>query len=379
MKTVRSSVDLGFDSSKGQLFSFGMKVWTDTTTALGQTKFTITNLCDQNTEIVLTPFYVLLQKKTYTCRVKLNAPTLTLVTGNDLEPVNIVEIECFAIMGCLTDRVDPQGLQGPAGRGLLLDDNGNPDFLGKRLKEAGEPHDDDNAVTKSFLEDQFMPAPMTRRVFSKRVSIQGERIEGLPDPVSEYDAAAMMKADELRAFVATEDQTLTQKIEGEKFKSINTKNMFDLKSLDFSGAENFNVFVFGVERDYTQKYHSSKTHVVCSLSVALVNIGLLKRGKYGVRIEGIIDPKDDESTFDLDVPGVSTALIETRTKYKEKIGLHAIAIDLEIELRVDTANLNSSLNTTHVTEKKLLCLSLEEEVKEMLIHRLLTTSTIMRR
>ena len=46
---------------------------------------------------------------------------------------------------------------------------------------------------------------------------------------------------------------------------------------------------------------------------------------------------------------------------------------------MDTANQNSSLNTTHVTEKKLLCLSLEEEVKEMLIHRLLTTSTIMRR
>ena len=42
-----------------------------------------------------------------------------------------------------------------------------------------------------------------------------------------------MKADELRAFVATEDQTLTQKIEeGDKFKSINTKNMLDLKSLE---------------------------------------------------------------------------------------------------------------------------------------------------
>ena len=193
MKTVGSSVDLGFDSSKGQLFSFGMKVGTDTITALGQTKFTITNLCDQNTEIISTPFYVILQKKTYTCRVKLNAPTLTLVTGNDLEPVNIVEIGCFAIMGYRTDRVDPQGLRGPAGRGLLLDDNGNPDFLGKRLKEVGEPHDDDDAVTKSFLEDQFMPVPMTRRVFSKRVSMQDERIEGLPDPVSEYNAAAMIK------------------------------------------------------------------------------------------------------------------------------------------------------------------------------------------
>ena len=53
----------------------------------------------------------------------------------------------------------------PAGRGLLLDDDGNPDFTGKRLTEVGEPEDDDDAVTKSFLEDQFTPVMMTRNVF----------------------------------------------------------------------------------------------------------------------------------------------------------------------------------------------------------------------
>ena len=142
LKTVGSSVDLGFDLSKGQLFSFGMKVGKDTSTALGQTKFSITKLCDENVDVVLTPFYNVLQKKTYTC-VKLNESTLTLATGNDLEPVNIVEVECFAIMGYLTD-------------------------------------------TKSFLEDRFMPAPMTRRIFSKGISMQGGRIKGLPDPVFKF-------------------------------------------------------------------------------------------------------------------------------------------------------------------------------------------------
>ena len=142
-----------------------------------------------------------------------------------------------------------------------------------------------------------------------------------------------------------------------------------MKSGDFRSS-GFNVFVLGEERDCTQKYYNSKIHLVCSLSRnsgrLLVNIGPLKRGKYGVRIEGIIDPKDDESTFDPDVSGVSTGLIETRTKYKEKIDPHAVVIDLEVELMVDGA-------------KKLLCLSLEEKVKDMLIHRLLTTSTTMRR
>ena len=85
----------------------------------------------------------------------------------------------------------------------------------------------------------------------------------------------------------------------------------------------------------------------------LVNIGPLERRKYGVRIEGIIDPKDDESNFDFDVSGVSTCLIETRTKYKGKIEPHAIALDLEIELRENARNLNIALNITHVPNKEI--------------------------
>ena len=89
----------------------------------------------------------------------------------------------------ISHRVGPQGPAGPPGRGILLDDDGNPVFSGKRMTEVGEPQDDDDSVTKTCLEDQFMPAPMTRRVYSKGISMQDGRIEGLPDPVSEFDAA----------------------------------------------------------------------------------------------------------------------------------------------------------------------------------------------
>ena len=113
-----------------------MKVGSNPNNAPGSTKFTITKLCNQNENIVLTPFYDINQKKTYTCRVKINGSTLTLVTGNDLEPVNIVEVECFAIMGYLTDRIGPQGPQGPPGRGINLDSDGNPVFSQKKIERS---------------------------------------------------------------------------------------------------------------------------------------------------------------------------------------------------------------------------------------------------
>ena len=66
-----------------------------------------------------------------------------------------------------------------------------------------------------------------------------------------------MKAAELRAFVTTEDQKIIQKIEeSNKFKSIHTKNMLDLKYGDFSSSD-FSVFIFfDEERDYTQENHN---------------------------------------------------------------------------------------------------------------------------
>ena len=235
------------------------------------------------------------------------------------------------------------------------------------MTEFGEPQDDDDAVTKTFLEDQFMPAPMTRRVFSKGISMQDGRIEGRPDPVSEFDAARKkyvddrdeVKAAEMRAFVATEDQKLTQKIEeGDKFKLIHTKNMLDLKSGDFiTGAAQFNVFLFDEERDFTQKYHNSKTHIVCSLqrNIGLINvdIGVLKPGKYGLRVEGIIDLKDDGSRFDINVRTFTTPDMITRTRYKEKIDPHAVAVDMEIEVRNEVRNYLFGIDIDYVPNKEI--------------------------
>ena len=125
--------------------------------------------------------------------------------------------------------------------------------------------------------------------------MQDGRIEGLPDPASELDSARKkyvddrdeVKAAEMRAFALTEDQKLTQKIaDGDMYKSIHTKDMLNLKSADFStGAAQFNVFIFGKYCDFTQKYHNSKAHIICSLKDTMglisVDMGVLKPGKYG--------------------------------------------------------------------------------------------------
>ena len=100
---------------------------------------------------------------------------------------------------------------------------------------------------------------------------------------------------------------------------------------------------FGEYRDFTQKYHNSKAHIVCSLKDTIglisVDMGVLKPGKYGLHVEGIIDPKDDESRFAIDTRTFTTPDMITRTRYKEKIDPHAVAMDLEIEVRNESEKL----------------------------------------
>ena len=208
---------------------------------------------------------------------------------------------------------------------------------------------------------------MTRNVFSNGISMEGGRNEGLPDPASELDAARKkyvddrdeVKVAEMRAFALTEDQKLTQKIEeGDKFKSFHTKNMLNLKSGDFStGAAQFNMFIFGECRDFTQKYHNSKAHIVCSLQDTMglisVDIGVLKPGKYGLRVEGIIDPKDDGNRFDIDIRTFTTPDMITRTGYKEKIDPHAVAMDTEIEVTNEVRNYLLGIDIEHVPNNEI--------------------------
>ena len=246
----------------------------------------------------------------------------------------------------------PAGPQGPPGPGFKKISDGNYDAEEKKLANLQKCVDEKYAAIKKYVDDQFTPVMMTRNVFSKGISVQDGRIEGLPDPASELDAARkkyvddrdkVMK-DEMRTFSRTEDQKLTQKIEeGDKFKSIHTKNMLNLKAADFStGAAQFHVFIFGEYCDFMQKYHNSKAHIVCSLTnnigLIIVDIGALKPGKYGLRVEGIIDPKDDGSRFDIDTRTFTTPKMITRSRCKEKIDPHAVAMDMEIEVRDEVRN-----------------------------------------
>ena len=189
----------------------------------------------------------------------------------------------------------PEGPEGPLGPGFKKSSDGNYDAEDKKLANLQKCVDEKDAANKKYVDDQFTPVTMTRNVFSKGISMQDGRIEGLPDPASELDSARKkyvddrdeVKAAEMRAFALTEDQKLTQKIaDGDMYKSIHTKDMLNLKSGDFStGAAQFNVFIFGKYRDFTQKYHNSKAHIICSLKDTMglisVDMGVLKPGKYG--------------------------------------------------------------------------------------------------
>ena len=256
----------------------------------------------------------------------------------------------------------PPGSTGQEGPGFKKTSDGNYDAKEKKLANLQKCVDEKDAANKKYVDDQFTPVMMTRNVFSKGISMQDGRIEGLPDPASELDAARkkyvddrdkVMK-DEIRNFSRTEDKKFTQKIEeGDKFKTIHTKNMLNLKAGDFStGAAQFNVFIFGEYRDFTQKYHNSKAHIVCSLisnmGLISVDIGALKPGKYGLRVEGIIDPKDDGRRFDIDTRTFTTPKMITRSRYKEKIDPHAVAIDMEIEVTNEVRNYIFGIDIEHV-------------------------------
>ena len=259
------------------------------------------------------------------------------------------------------------GPPGPPGPGFKKTSDGNYDAEDKKLANLQKCVDEKDATNKKYVDDQFTSVMMTRNVFSKGISMQDGRIEGLPDPVSEADTAKKkyvddrdeVKTAEMRAFAATKDQKLTQKIaDGDKFKSIHTKNMLNLKSGDFStGAAQLNRFIFGEYRDFTQKYHNSKAHIVCSLQDTMglisVDIGVLKPGKYGLRVEGIIDPKDDGSRFDIDTRTFTTPDMITRTRYKEKIDPHAVAMDMEIEVTNEVRNYLLGIDIEHVPNKEI--------------------------
>ena len=135
--------------------------------------------------------------------------------------------------------------------------------------------------------------------------------------------------------------------------------MLNLKAGDFStSAAQFNVFFsFGEYRDFTQKNHNAKAHIVCSLrnniGLISVDIGALKPGKYGLRVEGIIDPKDDGKRFDIDTRTFTTPKMITRSRYKEKIDPHAVAMDMEIEVTNEVRNYIFGIDIDHVPNNEI--------------------------
>ena len=64
---------------------------------------------------------------------------------------------------------------------------------------------------------------------------------------------------------------------------------------------------------------------------SVLKLEKLKPEKYGLRVEGIIDPKDG-----IIFVSFSTRDLTTRTRHKKKIDPYAVAVDMEIEVRTES-------------------------------------------
>ena len=90
----------------------------------------------------------------------------------------------------------PAGPQGPPGPGFKKTSDGNYDAEDKKPSNLQKCVDEKDGANKKYVGDQFTPVMMTRNVFSKGISMQDGRIEGLPDPASEFDATRKKYVDD---------------------------------------------------------------------------------------------------------------------------------------------------------------------------------------
>ena len=266
-------------------------------------------------------------------------------------------------MGIFNDRGEnntvEQGIKGEKGDpgiGFLLDSNNNYNIQNIKLTNVKEPTDDKDAVNKKFL-DKIPGVSLTRSIrLANGLFLEGMRIDGLPNPPPSLTSATSKEY--VRSCVDGKDTAIREYVnQGDMYRAISTKNEFNFVPSDFRDDSNFSVFNYDQYRDFASKYHNAKAHVLCSLSKTPANLSItlrsLKRGIYGFRIEGIVDPKDDTSNFDLTIRTPNTDLIISKTRYKDKIDFNTIIIDIEFELKVDIKQLLIILTLTHVLNKEI--------------------------
>ena len=73
----------------------------------------------------------------------------------------------------------PPGPTGPEEPSFKKTSDGNYDAEEKKLANLKKCVDEKDAANKKYVDDQFTPVMMTRNVFSKGISMQDGRIEGL--------------------------------------------------------------------------------------------------------------------------------------------------------------------------------------------------------
>ena len=268
----------------------------------------------------------------------------------------------------------PQGPKGDNGTGFTLDSNGNYNMDNKKLTNVKEPTADNDAVNKKFL-DKIPGVSLTRSVKAAGgLFMEGERVDGLPDPPPSYNSAASKsyvdkkhtdttsfirnKLVDVKKYVDGKDTAMKTYVnQGDMYKHISTINEFKFENADFSNPVNVGVFIFGEYRDFTKRYHNANSHVVVTLTGRpasfMVKLKNLKAGSYGFRVDGIINPVDSNEHFDLDINTVNTTFITSKTRYKDKINPHAIIIDVEIALKADVNEMYFRITLSHLANKEI--------------------------
>ena len=245
---------------------------------------------------------------------------------------------------------------------INLDSNGNYNVNNKRIINIAEPVENDDVVNKKFL-DKIPGVSLTRSIKAAGgLFLEGQPLDGLPLPKTDSSAAPKSYVDSkdtaMKSYVDSKDTAMKTYVNtGDMYRSISTINEFKFESTDVSGLKNISSIKYRESKDFTAKYHNVEPTMVTILASSpasfMIKLKSLKSGSYGFRVEAIINPVDDNKTFDLNIDTVNTGFVISKTRYKDKIDPHAIVLDVEISLKANVNTMYFKITLNHHVNKEV--------------------------
>ena len=116
---------------------------------------------------------------------------------------------------------------------ISLDSNGNYNVNNKRIINIAEPIENDDAVSKKFL-DKIPGVSLTRSIKAAGgLFLEGQPLDGLPLPKTDSSATS-------KSYVDNKDTAMKTYVNaGDMYRSISTINEFKFESTDVSGLKIF--------------------------------------------------------------------------------------------------------------------------------------------